>query len=162
MPKKKYPYQVVLDVRAEKKREAGRVVASCREQLEEAEAELARRVRAVEESRRLHADAQQVLDELSTGPAKVRHVVEHREYVAELKHKERESEARVAEQRVEVARAAGALERAMSALVEAAREEQAAENHLADWRREQRREEERAEQKRFDEIGTAFYGRRRV
>jgi uncharacterized NAD(P)/FAD-binding protein YdhS len=160
MPKKKYPYQVVLDDRAEKKREACRLVETCREQLELAEAESERLRLAADECRRLRMAAQRELTELSSGTVKGYQIVEHLDYVAELKHREAESKARVAEQQVVVARAASVLERAMTMLVEAARDEQASEKHLEDWLRERRREEERVEQKRLDEIGSIFHGRR--
>ena len=161
MQKKKYPYRIVLEARAEKKREAGRFAATCRKRLERAEEELTRRAHAVEDCRRQREAAQRALDEMSVGPAKARHVVEHLEYLAELKQKQGEAEASVIEQRAEVGRAVGTLEQAVSALAEAARDEQAAENHREDWHRERRREEERAEQKRLDELGSIFHGRRR-
>lgn len=160
MQKKKYPYQVVLDARAEKKRQAELFVKSCREQLEQAEEELACRVRAVEGCARVCAAAQQALDELSRSPAKARLVVEHLEYIAELQQQQGEAEARAVEQREVVARAAGTVEQALSALTEAARDEKAVENHREDWRHERRREEARAEQKRLDEAGSILHGRR--
>ena len=160
MSKKKYPYQVVLDARAEKKREASRLVQTCYDQLELAKAEAERLRLAAGDCRRLRVDAQLELNELSSGPAKGYQLVEHLGYVAGLKQFEAEAEARLAAQQAVVARAAGELERALAALVEAARDEQASEKHLEDWLRERRREEERAEQKRLDEIGSIFHGRR--
>ena len=160
MPKKRYPYQVVLDARVEKRCEASRLVKTCREQLELADEKLESLRLDVVGCRRLRADAQRELTELSSGPAKGYQMVEHLDYVAELKQRESEAEARLAEQQMVVARAAAVLERALTALVEAARDEQASEKHLKDWLCERRREEERAEQKRLDEIGSIFHGRR--
>jgi flagellar biosynthesis chaperone FliJ len=160
MPKKKYPYQVVLDARAEKKREASLLVKSRREQLEAARAKLDLLGLAFEECRRRRVTAQHALKELSSGPAKGYQLVEHLDYVEELKQGEAEAGALVKEQLAVVTRAVGLLEQAGMALVEAARDEQAAEKHLEGWLRERHREEERAEQKRLDEIGSIFHSRR--
>jgi len=162
MPKKKYPYQVVLDARAEKKREARLLVESRREQLEEARARHKPLCLDFKERRRRRVAAEHALKELSSGPAKGYQMVEHLDYVEELKEFEAAAAALFKEQLAEVTRAVGLLEQAGVALVEAARDEQAAEKHLEGWLRERRREEERAEQKQLDEIGSIFHGRRQT
>ncbi|HEV2802380.1 MAG TPA: flagellar FliJ family protein [Pyrinomonadaceae bacterium] len=161
MPKNKYKLQSVLDVRDRAKQEAMRHVAARRAQLAEAEAELARRLGALEDCRRRQREAREaMLREIEPG-AEARRLVAHRTHLADLRNMEGELTERVEEQRAAVVRAEGELEQALAALVEASKEVQAIEKHREEWGRQERRVEQRREQKLTDEIGAIMHGRKR-
>ena len=161
MPKNKYKLQPVLDVRDRAKQEAMRRVAQRRAQLAEAEAELARRERALEECRAQQAEARaKMLNEMEPG-AEAGHLVTHRTHLADLRNTEGELLSSVEQQHAAVARAEGELETALAALVEASKEVRAIEKHREDWGQRVRRTEQRREQKLSDEIGSILHGRKR-
>ena len=161
MPKNKYKLQPVLDVRDRVKQEAMRRVAQRRAQLAEAEAELVRRERALQECRTQQVEARaKMLREMEAG-AEARHLVTHRTHLADLRGREDELIASVGQQKAAVARAEGELENALAALVEASKEVRAMEKHREDWGQRMRRDEQRREQKLSDEIGSILHGRKR-
>lgn len=161
MAKNKYRLQPVLDVRDRAKQEAAQRVAARRAQVAEAEAELERRERAVEECRARQREAQEKLAEELQGGVQARHIHSWRAHVSDLRQQEKELLGRVDQQRAVVARAEKDLENALAGLVEASKELQVMEKHRAEWKRQTRRAEERREQKLSDEIGAVIYRRQR-
>jgi flagellar export protein FliJ len=161
MPKNKYRLQPVLDVRDRVKQEAMRRVALRRAQLAEAEAELARRERALADCRAQQVEARaKMLNEMEPG-TEAGHLVTHRTHLADLRNRESGLINGVEQQHAAVARAEGELENALAALVEASKEVRAIEKHREDWGQRVRRAEQLREQKLSDEIGSILHGRKR-
>jgi flagellar export protein FliJ len=161
MPKPKYRLQPVLDVRGKAKQAAASLVASRREQLAAAEAELSRRRQTLAACRRRQANAQKkMLEEFEQG-AEAHTLVTHRTHLADLRRTEQELTAKVEDQCRAVTSAEAEVEKALAALIEASKEMQVIEKHRETWREHTRREEQLREQKIGDEIGAVTYRRSR-
>jgi flagellar export protein FliJ len=159
MAKDGYRLGPVLEVRERAKREAARVVAARRAQLDEAEAELARREAAVVACRESQRAARsKMFGEVQRG-AEARRVVEHRTHLADLRRREEQLVAAVEEQRAAVERAGRELEAALAALAEASKEVRVIEKHRENWREGERRAGLKREQKISDEIAAVLHRR---
>jgi len=136
MAKGKYKLQSVLDLRERAKQQAARLVAARREQLAQAEEELARRLQMVADCQEQQTIARaKMIGQASAGVA-ANLLVAHRTHLADLRHQEEELMASVNEQREEVARAEMEVEKAVAALIEASKEVQVMEKHRQSWRDE--------------------------
>lgn len=150
----------MLGAREQAKREAERLLAARMAQLAEAEEELARRVGAVAACRERQAAARTEMLEAMSGGAAAAQALAHRTHLADLRAQEDALRAAAEEQRGAVARCEAEVERARTALVEAAREVRVIEKHKENWRERERRESVRREQKLNDEIGAILHERR--
>jgi flagellar export protein FliJ len=160
MPKQKYRLQPVLEVRDQIKQAASRLVATRREQLSAAEAELVRRIDEVTKCRERQVADQQKLVEESRAGVEANVLIIHRTHLADLRRIEQELLAKVDEQRVVVATAKDDVEKAINALIEASREVQVIEKHREGWQERTRRAEQRLDQKTGDEIGALTHSRK--
>ena len=161
MQKQKYRLQPVLDVRGKAKQAAACLVATRREQLAAAEAELTRRIQSLAACRRSQVTAREkMLNEFDPGVA-ARTLVVHRTHLSDLRRTEDELVAKVEDQRRAVLGAEAEVEKALAALIEASKEVQVIEKHRETWRQRTRREEDLKEQKIGDEIGAVTYRRSR-
>lgn len=161
MKKGGYRLQPVLDVRERAKQEAARVVGVRRAQLEEAEAQLARRERELAACRERQAAARSKMVGETERGAEARRIVEHRTHLADLRRREAELADAVEEQRGVAARAARELDAALAGLAEASKEVQVIEKHREHWREGERRAGLRREQKLSDEIAAVIHRRGR-
>ena len=161
VPKQKYRLQPVLDVRGQAKQAAASLVATRREQLAAAEAELTRRRHALDASHRRQAIAQdKMLEEFNRG-AEAQTLVTHRTHLADLRRSAQDLTAKVEDQRRVVVGAETEVDRAVAALIEASKEVQVIEKHRETWLQRTHREEQLREQKIGDEIGAVTYRRSR-
>jgi flagellar biosynthesis chaperone FliJ len=156
MNRAKYRLQSVMDARERLKQERARLVASRRAQLDEAERELARRESALEECRELQRAARAKMFAEGERGAEARRLVEHRLHLSDLREREQESAAAVAQQRLAVARAERELEGALANLAEASKEFRVVETHREHWREDERRAGVRREQKLGDEVAATL------
>ncbi|HWS53655.1 MAG TPA: flagellar FliJ family protein [Pyrinomonadaceae bacterium] len=159
MKKGGYRLQPVLDVRERAQREAARVVAARRAQLEAAAAELARREGELGACRERQAAARSKMVGETERGAEARRIVAHRTHLADLRRREAELTAAVEEQKASVARAERDLDAALAALAEASKEVQVIEKHREHWREGERRATVRREQKLSDEIAAVIHRR---
>jgi flagellar export protein FliJ len=159
VPKQKYRLQPVLDLRDKAKQAAARLVATRREQLSAAEAELALRKQAVLDCRMQQASAQQKMAAAASRVVAANTLVKHRTHLADLRDLEQQLVAKVDEQKLVVAGAEAELEKALDALIEASREVQVIEKHRETWQQRTRKEEQLKEQKIGDEIGAVTHRR---
>ena len=160
MRESEYRLQTVFDVREQARREAARLLAARREQLAAADAELARRARAIDECRIEQTALRRRMMDHARGGAAAGELVAYRARHADLRFTEEELRALVDAQHKVVARCADAVEDATAGLIEAAKELQVIEKHREDWRRQRALERERREQKSNDEIGTQRHTQR--
>ncbi len=159
MKKPRYRLQPVLDVREQAKKDAAQRLAEARQAVADAEAELARRLAAVEACRQRQAEANaRLLAALQSGSA-AHTVLAHRTFLADLKEEEQRLQAAVEQQRAAVQQAEAAVEAALEGLIEASKELQAIEKHRENWQLARKLAEERRENKANDEFGTARHGR---
>ncbi|MCS7079452.1 MAG: flagellar export protein FliJ [Chloracidobacterium sp.] len=159
MKKARYRLQPVLDVREQAKKDAAQRLADARQALADAEAELARRIAAVDACRQRQAEAEtRLLAALQSGSA-AHTLLAHRTFIADLKEEERRLQDAVDQQRAAVQRAEAAVEAALEGLIEASKEVQAIEKHRENWRLARKADEERRENKANDEFGTSRHGR---
>jgi flagellar export protein FliJ len=159
--KQKYRLTPVLEVRGKAKQTAARLVATRREQLAAAEAELLRRQQALAGCRQLQTLAEKRMLAECEQSFEAQTLVTHRTHLADLRRSEEELLSHVREQQRSVALAEMNVEKALIALVEAAKEVQVIEKHRENWREQSRREEQLKEQKTGDEIGAVTYRRSR-
>ncbi len=152
--KNKYRLQSVLGVRERAKQAAARVVALRREQVAEAERELARRAGELSRCRARQREARESMFGEARGGAEARRMVEHRTHLADLREQAETRAATVEEQRAVVARAERELDTALDALAEAAKEFRVIEKHRENWRESERTAERRREQKISDEVAS--------
>jgi flagellar export protein FliJ len=160
MAKNRYKLQPVLNVREKAKQEAARVVAARRSQLAEAEAELVRREQELADCRARQTAAQSQMAEAVKEGAEIRHLVIHRTHLADLRESEQQLMRAVEQQTATVAFAEREVDKAVDALIEAAKELQVVEKHREGWQQRLRREDARREQKLNDEMGTILHERR--
>ena len=158
---KKYRLQTVMNARERAKQEQARVVGMRREQLAEAERELARREEEVVLCRRRQAEAHEALFDSARQGAEAARLTERRAHIADLRRLEQELIAAALQQRDVVARRERELEAALEALREASKDFQAIERHRERWQEEQRRDLTRREQKMGDEIAAILREQRR-
>lgn len=156
MAEGKYRLQSVMDSRERAKRDAARLLALRRAQLDDAEEELARRLAAVEECRRQQRDARAKMLEEGARGAEARRLVEYRTHLSDLRAKEEELTDTVAQQRAAVSRAEREVEAALANLAEASKEFRVVEKHREHWREDRRRDATRREQKLGDEIAATL------
>jgi flagellar export protein FliJ len=160
MPKLKYRLQAVQDMRQRAKDKAAEFVAVRRQELAEAEAELARRKKAVLECKeKQELQSEKMMVELMQGVA-ANKIVAHRGFLDLLKEEELNLRKKVDEQEIAVEKAEQNVESAMQALIEATKELKVIETHREKWETETRKEFEKKEQKMNDEIGATLYQRR--
>ncbi len=161
VPKPKYRLQPVLDVRGKAKQAAASLLATRREQLAAAEAELARRIQALAVCRQRQVTAKEKMLEEFEPDAGAHTLVTHRTHLADLRQTEKELATKVEDQRRAVLGAEAEVDKAITALIEASKEVQVIEKHRETWREHTRREELQREQKIGDEIGAVTYRRNR-
>ena len=152
----KYRLQSVMDARERAKRDAARLLALRRTQLEEAEKELASRVEAVARCRQEQRDARAKMLEEGERGAEARRLVEYRTHLSDLRAKEEQLADAVAQQRHAVSRAEREVESAPANLAEASKEFRVVEKHREHWREDRRRDATRREQKLGDEIAATL------
>ncbi|MFN0124340.1 MAG: hypothetical protein ACKV2V_27895 [Blastocatellia bacterium] len=155
MPRPKYRLTPLIEIRERAKQDAARVVSRRREELAMAEAELVRREQAVIECRERQAEARRQMTTAAERGIQAAKLVLHRTHVDDLRLLEAQLQDEVEKQKTIVARAEAALDRALLALAEAARELQTVEKHRELWREQVKREAERRDQKLLDELGAA-------
>lgn len=161
VPKQKYRLTPVLEVRGKAKQAAARLVATRREQLAACEAELLRRQQALAACRQRQALAEKRMLAECEKSFEAQTLVTHRTHLADLRQSEEELISHVRDQQRAVAVAEMDVEKALIALIEAAKEVQVIEKHRETWRERTRREEQLREQKTGDEIGAVTYRRNR-
>lgn len=149
-----------MSVRERAKQEQSRVVSTRRAQLEEAEAELARREREVSRCRERQEAARRRMMEEAAGGTGAAQLVKHRTHLAELRQSEQELLAAVSRQKGVVTRCASELESALERLREASKELKVIEKHKERWQEEQRLEGARREQKINDELAAILHEKR--
>lgn len=157
MSKPAYRLKPVLDLRNKAQEDAGRLVAHRRRQLEEAEDELSRRERELNDCRLRQAQARQQMFESAAIGIESHILLDHRTHVSDLKRLELSLVERAEQQRSEVARAQSEVEQAIAALIEAAKQSQMIEKHRQSWTEKIRLDEQRKQQKISDEIGAIIY-----
>lgn len=161
MKAKKYRLETVLEIRRRAKDEAAQLVALRFQQLEQAEAELNRRRRNLQECFERQDQAQSLMSgELEKG-VQAQDILAHQNFLNDLRKTETELQTAVDKQIQNVAKAEREVEAARENLIETARELKSIENHKDNWKTVQRTEETRREQKISDEIGAILYGRRK-
>lgn len=160
MAKAKYRLQVVLDIRERAKKDAAEAVALCRRKIADAEEELERRKKAVEESReKQEKEKDKMLSEMRGGVL-AKQIMAHKGYLGRLKDEEEFLAEKVEEQRRTLAKANQELEKALEKLTEASKELKVIETHKEKWQTALRKELEKKEEKMNDEIGAILYQRR--
>lgn len=159
MKMKKYRLQTVLEIRNRAKDEAARMVALRLQQLEQAEIELNRRQKNLQACFEKQNQANSLMaQELNKGlPA--HSILNHRNYLDDLRKLESELKAEIEKQLQVVANAEKELETARGKLVESARQLKAIEIHKTNWQTSEQSEKNRREQKLSDEIGAILHGR---
>ncbi|MGQ9898415.1 MAG: flagellar export protein FliJ [Acidobacteriota bacterium] len=160
MKKNRYRLQPVLEVREQVKKDAAQRLATARQALADAEAELARRLSAVEDCRRRQAAADTKLAAALQAGSAAHTLLAHRMFLADLREEEKHLRAAVEQQRAAVRQAEAAVEEALQGLIEASKEVQAIEKHKENWQLSRKMEAERRENKSNDEFGTSRHGRR--
>lgn len=153
----KYKLHPVLRLREQAQQDAARELVLRRERWQAAEAELQRRILAVENCRQQQAEARQEMIEAARHGIAARHLLTHRTHIADLKRMEGELLEAVSQQQEVVRRTLMELERARNALLEAAKELQVIEKHHEAWQQRTRREQIRREQKANDELGMILH-----
>jgi flagellar export protein FliJ len=157
MKKPKYRLQTVLDMREKAKKDAAQLVALRRQQLAEAERELEKCRKAVQDNLNLQAKQRSAMhDEMIDGAA-ARRILSHRTYLADLREQELELRANVVKQEKVVEKAESEVEKALELLTEATKEVKVIEKHKETWRVNLKKETERKEQKLNDEIGAILF-----
>lgn len=160
MKAKKYRLETVLEIRRRAKDEAAQLVALRFQQLEQAEVELNRRRRKLQECFERQDQAQSLMSsELEKG-IQAQNILAHQHFLNDLRKIEIELQTAVDRQIQNVAKAEKEVEAAREKLIETARDLKSIENHKDNWKTVQRVEENRREQKISDEIGAILYGRR--
>ncbi len=159
MKKTRYRLQPVLDAREQAKKDAAQRLADARQALTDAEAELARRLAAVDACRQRQAEADAKLFTALQAGSAAHALLAHRTFLADLKEEEGRLRAAVEQQRAAVQRAEEAVEAALQALIEASKEAQAIEKHRENWRLARKADEERRESKDNDEFSASRHGR---
>lgn len=155
--KEKYRLQPVLDVRGQAKQAAACLVATRREQLAAAQAELLRRQQALADCRKRQTTAQErMLEEFNSG-AEAHTLVTHRTHLADLRQTEQELLVKVEDQCRACESAEAEVEKAVTVLIEASKEVQVIEKHRENWRQRTKRDEQLREQKICDEIGAVIH-----
>ena len=161
MKAKKYRLETVLGIRGRAKDEAAKGVAARLQQLEKAEEELNYRRRRLQACYERQDQAQTLMNtELNKG-LQARSILEHQNYLNDLRKTEAQLQEEVEKQIQTVARAEKELEAAREKLIEAARELKAIEVHKTNWQDSERAQENRRSQKISDEIGAILHGRRK-
>lgn len=157
MKKPKYRLQTVLEMREQAKKDAAQFVVLRRQQLAEAEKELARCHKAVQDNLNLQTKQREaMMAEMSDG-TEARRAVSHRVYLADLREQELELRANVVKQEKVVEKAQLEVEKAMELLTEATKEVKVIEKHKETWQTNVKKEDERKEQKLNDEIGAILF-----
>ncbi|MFQ3590565.1 MAG: flagellar FliJ family protein, partial [Chloracidobacterium sp.] len=147
-------------VREQAKQDAAHRLADARQALADAEAELARRMAAVDACRARQAEADAKLLAALRSGSSAQALLAHRTFLADLREEEARLRAAVEQQQAAIQRAEDAVEAALQGLIEASKEVQAIEKHKENWRAARKSDEERRENKANDEFGTARHGRR--
>jgi flagellar export protein FliJ len=160
MKKPRYRLQPVLEVREQAKKEAAQRLAAARQALAEAEAELARRLAAVDACRQRQAEANAKLAAALQAGSAAHVLLAHRTFLTALQEEEQRLQEAVEQQRAVIQQSEAAVETALQGLIEASKEVQAIEKHKENWQLSRKLEAERRENKANDEFGTARHGRR--
>jgi len=160
MKKPRYRLQPVLEVREQAKKEPAQRLAAARQALAEAEAELARRLAAVDACRQRQAEANAKLAAALQAGSAAHVLLAHRTFLTALKEEEQRLQEAVEQQRAVIQQSEAAVETALQGLIEASKEVQAIEKHKENWQLSRKLEAERRENKANDEFGTARHGRR--
>ncbi len=159
MKKTKYRLEVVLDVRGKKKNEAAQFLAMRRQELFEAEQELLRRQKFLEDCRRqIFESKEKMMAEFEKGTS-AGNLVAHRNYIEVLKEREEALILSVNEQKENIKRAERAVDEAIDKLAEASKELRVIEKHKDKWQQRRKKEFEKHEQKLSDEIGAILHQR---
>jgi flagellar export protein FliJ len=161
VPKQKYRLEPVLEVRERAKQAAARLVATRREQLVAAELELFRRQQALAACRQRQLLAHERMLAECEKSVEAHDLVTHRTHLADLRRSETDLVSKVNDQQRLVAAAEMEVEKALAALIDAAKGVQVIEKHREGWIERTRREEQLREQKTGDEIGAVTYRRSR-
>lgn len=159
MKKSRYRLEPVLEVREQAKKDAAQRLATARQALADAEAELARRLAAVEACRQRQVEADAKLFAALQAGAAAHILLAHRTFVADLREEEQRLRVAVEQQRAAIQQAEAAVEAALQGLIEASKEVQAIEKHKENWQMARKLEAERRENKANDEFGTSRHGR---
>lgn len=149
-----------MKARERAKQEHARVVAVRRAELDEAEAELARRQQEVFRCREKQADAHSKMAEKAREGVGASELLGHRTYLSDLRQLELELNAAVLQQKTVVTHCESELEHALEGLREASREFQVIDKHRQHWQEEQRRQLTRHEQKLNDELAALLHEKR--
>jgi flagellar export protein FliJ len=157
----KYNLQRLLEMRERAREKASLFLAECRRQLSIAENELNNRKKSVEDCRQAQRKTQAQMIEKSSPGIKSSEIVRFRQHLADLRENEIKLIATVEEQKRTVERAGQTVEKALTALNEAAKETKVIEKHREKWQAEQKTANERREQKSNDEIGAILHERQR-
>lgn len=159
MKAKDYRLSTVLKIRQHVKDEAGRVVATRIEQLDEAQKELTERQGNLLACYELQNQKQSDLDQVANDGTQAKNLIAHRAFLSELRQKENQLKQSEEKQRTVVARAENELESARDVLSEAVREFRAIETHRSKWEVTLQTDALRKEQKTNDAIGAAIVSR---
>lgn len=160
MKPKEYRLQTVLKLREKARDEAGRIVARRLDELETAQFELARRQNDLLACYEKQDQKQIAINEILDRGAKIRHVVDHRAFLDQLRESELQLKESAENQKKAVFRAEAELDSARDALIEATCDFKVIETHRSKWAANIRTDSARREQKVSDEIGRILHGRR--
>lgn len=161
-PKPKYRLKTVLDLRQRAKEEAARLLARRREELAAALVELQRREQAVLDCQKEQNRQRVIMLEKMAEGIEAHRAVNYRSHLSDLRDKEIQLRAAVAQQQLAVNRAEAEVDKAIDGLILATQEAQVIEKHKESWIDKTKREAERREQKLSDEIGAILYERKRT
>lgn len=162
MKTKKYRLQTVLEIRSRAKDKAAQLVALRMQQLEQAEIELNRRQRNLQACFDKQNQAVSIMNEELNKGSQTHNILQHRNFLDDLRKLEIELKAEVEKQLQVVAKAEKEVESAREKLLESARDLKAIEVHKTNWTTFERSEENRREQKLSDEIGAILHGRKKT
>lgn len=157
MKKTDYRLQTVLEIRTNKKDEAAKGVAACLATLEEEEIELNRKQNALDHCHEMKIKADYQLNKLINKGLAAHLVLQHRNYLNDLKSLEIKLESELEEQKHNVETAKRYLEISRLKLIESTKELQAIENHKSNWKTSEYVRKSKKEQKLSDEIGLILH-----
>lgn len=162
MKKTKYRLQTVLEIRTQKKEEAAKGVAVCLANLENEEIELKRRINILQDCLENQRKAKIKMNEQFYKGLSAHTVLQHRNYIEDLKVSEIELKSEVEQQKQILETAKMQLEISRRDLIESTKELQAIENHKSNWKEVEINKKNKREQKISDEIGLILHGQKKI
>lgn len=161
MKSEKYRLQKVLEIRSWAKEEATKTVTLSLQKLEQTEVDLNRCQLNLKSCKEKQKQAVKFLEvELNKGLS-TNNIIQHRNFLDDLKKQEIELKNEVEKQKKIVEIAKKELDSAEEKLLETVRELKAIETHKTNWQTSEQNEKNRQDQKISDEIGAILHSRKK-